>query len=90
MERVYYILLQQQIINLDFSRFIKNSKEGGFLKYLKKLGVYQTSGARERKSTWCDPYIWALVAMELNPLLYAKSSLELFDNLIKLGIDVKN
>lgn len=72
MERIYYILLQQRIINLEKSRFIKNSKEGGFLKFLKKLGVYQTSGARERKSTWCDPYIWALVAMELNPLLYAK------------------
>ena len=90
MERVYYILLQQQIINLDFSRFIENCKKEGFLKYLKNLGVYQTSGARQNKATWCDPYIWVLVAMELSPLLYSIVVMWLGDKLIINRIEAGN
>ena len=82
--------LQQQIINLDFSRFMENCKKEGFLKYLKKIGVYQTSGARQNKTTWCNSYIWVLVAMELSPLLYSIVVMWLGDKLILNRIEAGN
>ena len=82
MERVYYILFERNIINLDFSRFMEECGKIGFLKFLKKIGVYKTTGARQTKSTYCDPYIWILIAMELSPMLYAKVTMWLTDKLI--------
>lgn len=69
---------------------MKNSQEIGFLKYLKQLGVYKTTGARQTKTTWCNPYIWVLVAMELNPMLYARVVMWLGDKLCLNRIEAGN
>ena len=89
-ERIYYILKETEVINLDFSRFIEGANEIGIIKYLKKLNVYKTVGARHTKSTWCHPYIWALIAMELNPFLFAKIAIWLGDKLILNRIEAGN
>jgi len=65
-ERIYYILNERKFINVSLDTFMKDVENIGFLKYLKKLNVYKTTGARNTKSVWCDPYIWVLVAMELS------------------------
>jgi hypothetical protein len=49
---------------------------------LKGLGLYKTTGRGENKSVMADPYIWVLLAMELNPMLYAKVIIWLTDSLI--------
>jgi hypothetical protein len=90
MERVYYILFERNIINLDFTRFMQECQNIGFLKFLKKIGVYKTTGARQTKSTYCDPYIWVLIAMELSPMLYAKVTIWLTDKLILNRIEAGN
>lgn len=54
---------------------------------MKKYGAYKTYGARERKHTSCNPYIWVLLAMELNPELYATVVIWLGDNLITNRIE---
>ena len=58
------------------------SKKEGIAKVLKGLGVYKTTGARENKVTFTNPYIWILLAMELNPMIYAIVVTWLTDSLI--------
>jgi len=57
---------------------------------LKKYGVYKTTGRGVNKTTWCNPYIWVLVAMEMNPELYASVVSWLTDKLIINRIEAGN
>jgi len=88
--RIYYILFEQKIINVSLDTFIENVENVGFLKYLKKLEVYKTTGARQNKTTWCNSYIWVLVAMELSPAIYGKVVVWLADKLITNRIEAGN
>jgi hypothetical protein len=81
-ERVYYLLLDQNIIKTDFMGFMNMVNNDGIAKVLKGLGVYKTTGARDNKMTLASPYIWILLAMELNPMIYAKVVVWLTDTLI--------
>ena len=73
-ERVFYLLKQQG--------FIEMAEKEGVAKVLKGLQVYKTTGARENKVTFANPYIWILLAMELNPMIYATVVTWLTDSLI--------
>lgn len=81
-ERVYYLLENQGIIKTENSAFVEMAEKEGIAKVLKGLGVYKTTGARETKVTFANPYIWILLAMELNPMIYAKVVIWLTDSLI--------
>lgn len=90
-ERIYYVLKEQGFINTDFNVFLDNiDSYGGLFKYLKHIEVYKTTGARQTKTTWCNPYIWILVALELHPQFYAKTVIWLTDNLIINRIEAGN
>lgn len=89
-ERIYYILKEQEIINSDFSEFMEDVEKDGVVKYLKNKGVYKTTGRGENRTVFCDPYIWVLVAMELNPQIYAKVVMWLTDKLILNRIEAGN
>jgi hypothetical protein len=81
-ERVYYLLENQGYINESINSFIERINEMGIAKLLKSLNVYKTTGARHTKEVMCNPYIWVLLAMELNPMIYAKVVIWLTDTLI--------
>ena len=81
-ERVFYLLENQGIIKASFVGFMEMVDKEGIAKVLKGLGVYKTTGARESKATFTDPYIWILLAMELNPMIYAKVVVWLTDSLV--------
>ena len=81
-ERVFYLLENQGIIKASFVGFMEMVDKEGITKVLKGLGVYKTTGARESKATFTDPYIWILLAMELNPMIYAKVVVWLTDSLV--------
>lgn len=81
-ERVFYLLENQGVIKTSFSAFMEMVDKEGITKVLKGLGVYKTTGARESKATFTDPYIWILLAMELNPMIYAKVVVWLTDSLV--------
>ena len=81
-ERVYHILNERGMIKVSFLSFMEFIKNEGFIKVLKGLGVWKTTGRGENKATYADPYIWVLLAMELNPLIYAKVVMWLTDSLI--------
>lgn len=81
-DRIYYLLKEQDIIKSDIVDFIEDVKNKGIAKVLKSLGVYKTTGARHTKEVMCNPYIWVLLAMELNPMIYAKVVIWLTDSLI--------
>lgn len=89
-ERIYYILEKQQLIKLSFLSFMEEVASQGIIKVLKGVGVYKTSGRGANKSTWCDPYVWVLIAMELNPMLYAQTVIWLTDGLILNRIEAGN
>ena len=81
-ERCYHLLNERGIINMQISVFMEMVENEGIVKVLKGLKVWKTGGRGENKSTYCDPYIWVLLAMELNPLIYAKVVIWLTDNLV--------
>lgn len=89
-ERIYYVLLEQKLINCDYSQFMEMVQKEGMVKVLKAFGVYRTTGRGENKQSVCNPYIWVLVAMELNPMLYAKVVTWLTDKLILNRIEAGN
>lgn len=88
-ERIFYLLKEQKLIDdkTENSRFYEIVKANGIVKTLKEIGVYKTTGRGENKQALCNPYIWVLVAMELNPQLYAKVVMWLTDKLITNRIE---
>lgn len=81
-ERIYYILEKQGFIKTGFPVFMEEVKSTSLVKVMKKYGVYKTVGARNNKHVSCNPYIWVLLALELNPEIYATVVMWLTDNLI--------
>ncbi len=86
-ERIYYLLFERGTIKLSLLSFMEMVKTEGMTKVLKKLGVYKTTGRGSNKAVMSDPYIWVLLAMELNPMLYAKVVVWLTDSLIFDRVD---
>ena len=81
-ERVYYILEQQGFVKTTILAFMEMVENDGIAKTLKELGVWKTTGKGSEKAVFCNPYIWVLLAMELNPMIYGKVIIWLTDNLI--------
>lgn len=87
---IFYLLEKQGIITVDIDTFIDQIKRQGFAKYMKTIGAYKTTGARENKSVWVNPYIFVMIAMELNPLFKADVIGWLTDQLIISRIEAGN
>ena len=81
-ERIFYLLQERDLIKTSLDVFMEMTEKEGITTVLKGLGVYKTTGRGENKSVMADPYIWVLLAMELNPMLYAKVIIWLTDSLI--------
>lgn len=81
-ERMYYVLKKQGLINCSVEQFTETCSGDGIVKTLKKMGVYKTTGRAKNKTTSCNPYIWVLIAMEMNPMLYGEVVHWLTDSLI--------
>jgi len=86
-ERIYYILNEQGIIKTPLEAFIEEVNNQSLVKVLKKYKAYKTCGARENKYTSCNKYIWILLAMEMNPAIYAKVVIWVGDSLITNRIE---
>jgi hypothetical protein len=82
LERIYYVLKNKGIIKTEISVFKEMCKNEGITKVLKGLQVWKTTGARSSRLVMCDPYIWVAIALELNPMIYAKVVVWLADSLI--------
>ena len=81
-ERCYHLLNERGLIKVNILTFMEMCESEGITKVLKGLKIWKTTGRGENKSTFADPYIWVLLAMELNPLIYAKVIIWLTDSLI--------
>lgn len=81
-ERLYYILAERDLVKMPFDSFMKMLDKEGITKTLKGLGVWKTTGRGENRQVIADPYIWVLIAMELNPMIYAKVVIWLTDSLV--------
>jgi len=81
-ERLYYVLENQGFINTTINAFIELLENQGFTKAMKELGIWKTTGARGTNQVMCNPYIWVLIALEMNPMIYAKVIIWLTDTLI--------
>ncbi len=102
-ERIYYILEKnvfgkfssevaenQLFIKPGILGFMESIEKEGITKILKQYGAYSTKGARKTKASWCNPYIWVLVAMEMNPMIYGEVITWLTDKLIINRIEAGN
>lgn len=87
---IFYLLQKQGIITVDITTFMEKVKNEGFAKYMKSIGAYKTTGARETKTVWVNPYIFVMIAMELNPLFKANVIGWLTDQLIINRIEAGN
>lgn len=81
-ERIYYLLKEHRGYNESLDTFKKVVEEVGIATFLKSLNVYKTKGSGANRKVYCDPYIWVLIALELNPMVYAKVVGWLTDSLI--------
>ena len=89
-ERVYHLLFEQSLIKTGITAFTEVVSNQGLVEVLKGLGVWKTTGRGTNRNVVCDPYIWTLLAMELNPMLYAKVIIWLTDSLIFDRMDAGN
>jgi hypothetical protein len=99
-ERCFYLLEKQGLLNQSidnqtiikpsFTGFMQNVNNQGITKVLKDNGAWVTKGARHTKTTWANPYIWVMIAMEMNPKLYAEVVVWLTDQLIINRIEAGN
>lgn len=80
--RIYYLLNEKGLVKMSLSSFMEMVDNQGITNILKGLGVYKTTGRGTNKTVMADPYIWVLIAMELNPMLYAKVIIWITDTLI--------
>ena len=90
-ERVYFILKEIDVITVRFLTFMEDiENQGGLFRYLKSIGQYKTTGARQTKTSWINPNLWVLCAMELSPQFYAKTVTWIADKLILNRIEAGN
>lgn len=89
-ERIYFLLQKQEMINTEISVFMQDIETQGIIKVLKNCGAYKTTGRGKNKTVFCNPYVWVLVALELNPELYAEVVMWLTDKLILNRIEAGN
>jgi hypothetical protein len=82
LERIFYLLKDKDIIKVEMSTFIEMCKNEGITKVLKGLQVWKTTGKGSTKIVMCDPYVWVAIALELNPMIYAKVIGFITDSLI--------
>jgi hypothetical protein len=85
--KVYHLLNERNLIKVGIPTFTELVDSQGIVGVLKRLGVWKTTGRGGNRNVVCDPYIWTLLAMELNPMLYAKVIIWLTDSLIFDRID---
>lgn len=81
-ERLFHLLKERDLIKTPFSAFIEMVEREGVTKVMKGLKVWKTTGRGNNRMVVCDPYIWVLIAMEMNPMIYAKVVIWLTDTLI--------
>jgi len=86
-ERLYYVLFERDLIKVGIPTFMEMVETEGIVKTLKGLTLWKTTGRGGKKQVMCDTYIWVLLAMELNPMLYAKVVMWLTDTLIFNRLD---
>lgn len=80
--RIYYLMKERGIIKAEIPVFMEMIESNGITKVLKGLGQWKTTGRGENKQVMSDPYLWMLLALELNPMIYAKVVVWLADTLI--------
>lgn len=80
--RIYYLLKERDIIKAEIPVFMEMIENEGITKVLKGLSLWMTTGRGENKQVMADPYLWMLLALELNPMIYAKVVVWLADTLI--------
>jgi hypothetical protein len=89
-ERIYYVLKEKGFMQVEISTFIEMCSENGITKVLKGLNLWKTTGARQNRVVMCDPYIWVAIALELNPMIYAKVITFITDSLVFDRIEAGN
>lgn len=81
-DRCYYVLIESDRIKMQKDTFAEMVEEHGIASVLKGLGLWKTTAKNKKKTVLVDPYIWTLIALEMNPMIYAKVVVWLQDALL--------
>lgn len=57
---IYDVLSVHNLIDTDLNSFYTEVEKMGMLKYLKRLGLYKTYGARKTRVVYCKDWLWKL------------------------------
>ena len=80
--KIYYILKKKNLISIPLGDFRSLVEAEGITSVVKKIGVWKVTGRGEKRNVVCDKYVWMVIAMELNPMLFAEVIVWLTDSLI--------
>lgn len=89
-DRAYYLLKDNGLINAEKFTFTERCEKEGLTKVLKELKFWKTTGRGDKRMTMCHPYIWFSLAVELNPMIYSKVMTFITDSLICDRIEACN
>jgi len=82
-ERIFYVLKELGVlVDSGIHEFTKELDKRGVPAVLKELGVYRVTGKGDNRRAMANPYLWMLIALEMNPMIYAKVVIWLTDTLI--------
>lgn len=70
-DKIYFLLKERNLINLDKKDFDDFINTNGIVKYLKKINMYKCYGRGDNKVVFCDKFIWLLICQEMNTSWYA-------------------
>ena len=93
---IHSILVSINLVNVDLNTFYNDINDIGIAKYLKRLGIYKTNGARNTKETYCIDWLWRILYHSLymhNSLVSVPKFILDIDNYMELssiGINRQN
>ena len=82
LDRCYYVLYESEKVKVQICTFREMVEEKGLATVLKGLGLWKTTSKNKKKTVLVDQYFWTLIALEMNPMIYAKVVVWLTDTLV--------
>lgn len=58
---IYHVLTEKNEISIDINAYYNNINDIGMAKYLKRLNLYKSIGARDSRQVYCIDWLWRIL-----------------------------
>lgn len=90
-ERCFYVLRDEDKLPPElkarFTVFKDYIDSKSINSFLRDIGVWKLTGKGSERKTWCHPLIWIILALEMNPEIFAKVVRWIKDGLISARLE---